>query len=460
MSTAPLSFTGLSSFSNDFQTILTREVAIAKLPLQALQNQQTDILNKKQTLAGLSAAVADVGSSIGALGALGASQALAARSSNPATVSVINTGATSAASYTISNIQSVAAAASETSSTGYATSDTTPVSANGNLSLVLGTTKYPITLDPQHNNLVGLRDAINKSGAGVTASILTTGTGANPNYLAVTANATGQTTLQLNDTPALGPATNLLTNTNQGANAVFNLNGVPVSHSTNTINDVVSGLTFTILGTTAPNASVTLSLGTDRSQLSSALQDFASKYNTLTDEVNAQVGAASGPLNGDFLITQIESDLRQTTSFSGSKSIQGLANLGISLDSSGKMTFDQTAFNSLTDAQIGDAFTFLGSATTGFGALAQKFTQLSDPVSGLIQTQSAGYDRTTQRLTDQIAALNDQIAGIQSSVTTKLQLADANVAALQSQQSILTASVQAIDLSLFGKNFGNAGSGN
>jgi len=46
-----------------------------------------------------------------------------------------------------------------------------------------------------------VRDAINNLGVGVTATVLTTGTGANPNYLSVTSNTAGATTLQLFDDP-------------------------------------------------------------------------------------------------------------------------------------------------------------------------------------------------------------------------------------------------------------------
>lgn len=456
MSTAALSFTGLSSFSTDFQSILSREVAIAQLPLKALQNQQSDILQKKQLLVGLNAAVADVGSSISALGQLGAGKALSASSSDTSKVSVVNSSATTPATYTISNITSVAAAASETSVTGYA-SATTPVATDGNVTVVVGGKSYPIGLDSTHNNLAGLRDAINKLGVGVTASVLTTGTGATPNYLTVTAVATGQTTLQVNDTPKVGSSTgNLLTAANQGSNAVFQLNGVNVTHTTNTINDVVSGITFTILGKTSGTGTVNLSLSTDRSQISSALSDFATKYNAVVDQVNSQVGPAAGLLSGDFLISEVERDLRQTTGFQGANSIRGIANLGISLDATGKITFDSKAVDSLTDTQLSDAFTFLGSSTTGFGSLASKFTQLSDPASGLIQSQSQGYDVSTQRLNDRVSKLQTQISNITTSVTARLQQADALLAGLESQQKILAASVTSVDFALYGKNFGSS----
>ncbi|MBV8819169.1 MAG: hypothetical protein JO022_12480, partial [Acidobacteriaceae bacterium] len=123
----------------------------------------------------------------------------------------------------------------------------------------------------------------------------------------------------------------------------------------------------------------------------------------------------------------------------------------------GKMTFDQDTFNALTPSQISDAFSFLGtSSTTGFGSLAQKFTELSDPSSGLIGIQEDGYTQQDQTLQDQIARVNDQVNSLQTSVNSKLQLADAYLAQLQSQQQVVTASVQSVDLALYGKNYGSA----
>src|ERR1700736_1519 len=183
MSLAPLTFTGISSFSTDFQTILSRAVSIASLPLKTLQNSDADTLQRKTLLSTLSGVASDFGSSLTTLGTLGANKALAATSSNPALVSVTNTNATAPASYVINSITAVAKAASETSLSGYANSSTTPVSSTGTVKLFIGSQTYTIALAAGQNNLVGLQNAINGLGAGVKASIITSGTGPNPNFL-------------------------------------------------------------------------------------------------------------------------------------------------------------------------------------------------------------------------------------------------------------------------------------
>ncbi|HBY64481.1 MAG TPA: hypothetical protein DEH78_32070, partial [Solibacterales bacterium] len=47
VSLTPLVFTGISSYSQDFQAIMERAVSIASIPLKSMQNEQTDVLQKK-----------------------------------------------------------------------------------------------------------------------------------------------------------------------------------------------------------------------------------------------------------------------------------------------------------------------------------------------------------------------------------------------------------------------------
>ncbi len=454
----PPTLSGISTYASDFQSILTRAAAIAQLPVTALQNQDADVLSKETQLSTLATAVTNLGASIFALGTLADNQALVATSSDPTTVTVQATGATNPATYTISNITSVASAASETSQAGYANSSTTAVSSTGTVNLVVGTaTPFKITLTTATNNLVGLRDAINASGLGVTATVLTTGTGANPNYLSVTANNTGATTLQVIDDPTVGGANkNLLTSSNQGSDAVFELNNLSVDKPGNTVSDVIPGTTFTIVKPTptptppATAVNVTLTLASDPTQLSSALQDFATNYNAAVDAVNVQVGSAAGLLSGDFLVRQIQQTLQAVNTFQGTGAIQSLSSLGIQFGSDGKITFDSTTFNSLSASQVSSAFAFIGSTTAGFGGLSEQFSQLTDPTTGLIKEQQTSYSATDTRLEGNISDLNARIAIQQASLTSQLQAADALQAELTAQQQELNGTIQSLNFSSFG----------
>lgn len=541
-----LTFTGISTFSSDFQSILQREEQILQLPVTALQNRQTDNLSKKQALVALNPSVANLGSAVAALGTLATGQGITASSSAPNTVAVINTGSTTPANYTLSNI-TLASTASETSLTGHADATSAPVWVAGQnkFDLVAGSNTYHLDLTG-NDNLTGLQNAINTSGAPVTASIINSGSSS---FLSLSANQVGATTLTLksvpqlaslisnngtgtetslagypdtgttavsnsgkvdltvgggatihlditgsnnltglmnaingagagvtasitssggqnylqlvsgggptsialNDTPAAAPVS-LITNNNQGANASFTLNGnIPVNQATNVFSNVIPGVSFTLLEPTA--GSVTLSLAADSSQLSTALQTFTQDYNALVDQVTQQVGPSAGPLGGDSLISTISDDLRQLTGYSGGSgsSIRSLSDLGITFDLTGHLSFDSAVVGAFSGAQIGDAFKFFGSSNSGFAAFASNFSQLTDPLSGMIRTEEDGSDAENTLLTNQISTLNARNARVAASTNAKLQAADALVAELQSQQNAVSAEIQSIDFVSFGR---------
>jgi flagellar hook-associated protein 2 len=451
MGISPLTFSGVSTYSADFQKILERTIAIASQPISQLQSEQTKIFQQKSLAMGLQSVVDGLATAISSLGELGSSKALGGTSSNTAKVSVGTVTATSPASYTIGEITSVARAASATSS-GFP-DGATAASTTGTVKFSFNGTDHTLVLDTGENTLTGLRNKINGLGAGVTASILTTGTGANPYYLSITSNTSGEKPIALVDDPG-GLATNLLASTDDGANAEFKVNGVFVSKSSNLINDVVSGVTFTIVGTTTPAETISLSLSSNRSTLSTRLQAFIGAYNDVLANTDAQIGEAAGLLTGDLLVREAKDALRAVSGYEGEGSVNSLAQLGVGFGSDGKATFDATAFAALSDSAIQDTFSFLGSTTTGFGALKSRLTQLSDPVTGLISVQNTKYDESDKRISNRVEELAARLAELQRSTAQRLQTVDALLGSLQSQQTIIEASYKSLQLTLFGRNEG------
>jgi len=434
-------------YATSFQQILNKAVQTAEVPLTLLQQQDATILGQKSALGSLQSAVAAVSSSLTALASDGSSRALGATSSNTSAVTVSSSGATQPANYTINSITTLASAASETSLTSYADSASTPVSSTGKMALVVGSQTYNITLT--NNNLSGLVSQINGLNAGVTASILTTSGG---NYLSLSANSTGATTLQLNDDPT-GANKNVITSANQGTNAVFKLNNISISQSSNTINNVIPGLTFNLVGTTS--SPVTMTLASDPSQLTADLQTFVTNYNSLVTAVNAQTGQSGGALVGNTVINQLHQAMQQLTSHYSTTTgnISSLANLGITFNGTdGSATFNSSKIASLSSTDLSSALSFLGSTTTGLGAFSQTFTQFSDPITGIIQTAINGDTTQDQHLQSQITTTIAKINAFQQTTAAQIEKADQLESAYESQQSELTASIQGLSLVLYGKN--------
>jgi len=444
MSLTPLRFSGVSSFSQDFQQIVDRAVAIAQLPVRQLQNQQANLIGRKQALGGLRTAVENLESAVVALGGLGTTRGLSATSTNTTRVSVQLTGTATATTYTITDITSVAAKASETTAAGFADADASAVDADGQLELVLGGETFAIDLSGHGNNLEGLRQAIEESGAAVSAEILNTGSGATPYYLSITAQAAGETTLALRS-EAGNAASNLLTSVNQGSDAVFKLNGIEIRKADNLVTDVIPGVAFTILDETEPGESVLLHLTSGRAELATRLEDYVEAYNAAVDVVRAQIGEKAGVLSGDAVVGQVQRALRQVTGYLGEGEVRSLVDLGVEIDKNGVMSFNATKFYSLPTTQIEAAYDLLGSASTGFGAGAAALDQLARSDGGFIQSQMDAIDATDRRMSQQVAEATARIERMQATLSAKLQQADALLSSLEGQQTRLSALLESLN---------------
>jgi flagellar hook-associated protein 2 len=456
MSITPLRFTGISQFSEDFQTIVDRALAIAQLPIQSMQNQQADLITKKQLLATLGSKIQTLANAVAALGGQGASGGLTVTSSDTSKVTASLTTATSPATYVISDITSVARRATESTLTGLATLDQTAVDVDDTLELVFDGQAYTIDLTSYGNNLNGLYNAlrakIDAQGLGLTVSLINAGSGATPYHLTLSATNSGARSLQLWTEPGAAGA-NLLSSSNQGANAVFQINGIGITSTANLVTGVAPGINLNIAGTTGAGETVTIDLSSSRTPVQNALATLVDAYNAVAEDLNAQIGDDAGLLSGDYLIGYAKGLLRQIIGYQDTGGvIQSLADLGIELDTGGKMSFNSTTFNALSYGDFQDAFRFLGSETSGFGSLASSLDQLSHPLlTDLIDTQIAQYDAADDRLQQQIEVLSERITLSQTTLLEQLQQADVLLASLESQQQMLDASLEAVSYALYGR---------
>ena len=101
-----------------------------------------------------------------------------------------------------------------------------------------------------------------------------------------------------------------------------------------------------------------------------------------------------------------------------------------------------------------DAFVFLGTPTTGFGALKTKVQQISDPITGLIAAETTRYDETDKRLSARVEELSIRLAFLQKSTSERLQAVDAILGSLDGQKNIIEASFKSVLLGIYGKSTG------
>ncbi|MBL0157486.1 MAG: flagellar filament capping protein FliD [Bryobacterales bacterium] len=456
MSLTPLSFTGISNFSSDFQSIVNRTVAIASLPVQSLQNDQTSLGEKRTALTNLRGAVGSFAASLETLGTLGGGGATSVSSSSSNITATLGTGATPG-NYQITDITSLADTAIATSTGGWATADATQVStgADHKVELLIGGVSHEITLTPETDNLNGLRDAINTLGAGASASLIDTGAsaGAQRYFLVLSAQQAGPATLELR-TESGNAASASMELTKPGSSASFKVNGRLVTSNDNYIAGVVPGVNLRLNATSAIGQVINLSVAANAAPVVNALTGFVSSYNDLASSLDAHIGETAGVLSGDSLISGLYGLLREATGLPGAGNIKSLAELGITLDSSGIMSFDSSAVSTAGQSRLNDIFSFLGSPTSGLAALTSRFTEISDPATGQIRARLTSLDQTDARLTEQISTMTERVSTMQTTLLAKLQAADGLLARLENQRSMLTASIDSLNMLTNGKSEG------
>lgn len=318
---------------------------------------------------------------------------------------------------------------------------------------IQGTDGVTKAFELTNNSLNGLRDAINASGAGVTASVINAGTGATPYQLVLTAKETGTGTtsgvvtfaaIDNEDAsattvdPALGITAGAITGTfaaptgisggltnasDPAKDAVFTLNGIQLTRKSNVVTDAVDGITFT-LKQGGQTGTTTLTVSQDKASATTGLQDVISKYNALLKAYNAAAvstkddkgniikGALAGDESIKSILSQVRSALTGTISGpSGSTTLTSLNTLGVSTGSDGSLSLNTSTFHAALDKDPAAAlnlFTFAGKSTNGVVSLKEGTSKTSTGavtfnitsyVSGGAVAGSFTLDGTTYDLT-------------------------------------------------------------
>lgn len=289
-------------------------------------------------------------------------KAFSATSSNSDVGVSIDSTKASRGSYSI-QVDSLAQAQSLASAT-FADKDSTAV-GTGSLTLTVGDKTTTINVDSSNNTLQGLANAINDAGAGATAGVIDTGSGfrlvlssensGTDNAIGISvsdtdgnsADTTGLSRFSFNGT------NNNLTETVAAKDAIVQVNGITITRSTNTIDNVIDGLSFTAK---AKGAVSTVKVEQDTGAVADRVQSFVDKFNALQQTIDGLAGynastGRGGILNGDSTIRNIQGELRSiiTRVVPGmeNSSVRSLADVGITTDfQSGGLQFDRDKFES------------------------------------------------------------------------------------------------------------------
>ncbi|WP_315727996.1 MULTISPECIES: flagellar filament capping protein FliD [unclassified Bradyrhizobium] len=392
-------------------TQIQTKITANQAKISAYQTLQTNLSTLSSGLASLATSVVNsLATNVFATRAATLSSTGDVSASSALSMSVNSGAATGDHTLTISQIATAQKVAGSSQS-----SQTTALGYSGTFTLGLSggsTTSITVT---SSMTLQDVADAINAqtSTTNVQASILQVSTGSYELVLTGTqdaANITYSSTSgddilnKLGVTDSSGAFSTVL-QTAQAAN--FTLDGVSLTRDTNDVSDVLSGVTFNLLQATPSGTSIDVSIGTDTSQIQSALQTFVTNYNAFRDAVIAQqatnsdgTASSSAVLFGDGTMRDIMNQLQSVLS----TSVGGMtmADLGLSFNSKNELQLDTGTLSTILSTNLSGVTALLSAQTTtsssqlsvvNTGTSPQSFTlDVAVDSSGNLTSASVGGD--------------------------------------------------------------------
>ncbi|MBX3332614.1 MAG: flagellar filament capping protein FliD [Nitrospira sp.] len=454
-----ISFGGLGN-GLDFGQVVDQLVKVAQLPVDRLTKKRTDLNTKLTDLTTVSTKVAGLQSAAEALRLSTSFDRTTVSVSDSTVLSASASSSGATGTYSVRVVQlaqshqivskAAKAVSSETSDivSGGSATFTFQVGSGSSQTVNLGSTA----------TLADLRDQINDLGAGVTASLINTGTEATPSYrLALSSNNTGSdnaitivadgTDLDLLNSSGTGGIDTLSAAQNaQVEIGDQSLDPLTIERSSNTISDAIPGLSLTLTKTTGTET-VQVSLSQDVNAVKTNIKALATAYNevvkfinerTTYDVTTKQGGVFFNESSARTVIAQLRTALSSTVS--GATTYSSVGQIGFKTERDGTITVDDgqlTTALSTNYSAVKALFTNQGAVAGLAQSLVSAVDALNDIAGGALTVRKNGLTNEITRVGNDIARQEDAVSRYEERLRRQFAALDGLLRQLQGQSSFL-----------------------
>jgi flagellar hook-associated protein 2 len=453
---AGLSSPGLGS-GLDINSLVTQLVAAEKQAPQAqITRAQTSTVTTISALGQLKGALSTFNTALDSLKSLDNFTARTATSSEPEVFSAQADSTAAAGNYDIEVLQ--VASAHQLKSTAFA-SGAGQVVGTGTLTFTAGTKTFQVAIDPSHNTLAGIRDAINQATGNtdnVRATIINATDGA---HLVLSGTATGAanaiTVSQSGGDgglAALEYSTSVTTHYTEGRKAqdsIVAVQGFTTHSDTATVSNAIDGITLTLLKDDVGEVH-TLTIATDKTSVAARIKTFVDQYNAMEKTLAGlrsyePTTKKAGPLLGDAMLRGIESDIRSklTDVNGGSSVIRTLASIGITTQKDGSLSLDNTKLNTALESNYDEVAKLFASDNGVATRLSKVLTPQLDSGSAL-DLRSVGLNKKSVDLQKEQTQLDARMVDVEARYRKQFTALDSLLSNLQNQSTFLTQQLSSI----------------
>ena len=332
------------------------------------------------------------------------------------------------------------------------------VIGTGTLTISVGNTSTPITIDSTDNTLAGIAAAINgaSNNPGVSASIITASDGARLVLTGTTTGAANAITVTQSGgdgglAPLAYPATGTtgLTLTQPATDANFTINGYSATSASNVAAGAITGVTLNLIGVSANagTTTTTLTVSPDTNAAATSINAFVTALNGVLSSIQTLTGydpttQTGGTLQGNATLQSFQNQLENildTVSASNGGGISSLSDLGLSADAqTGALDANSTTLTNALSSSLSSVASLLGGTNGIATQIDNLVTQYTQP-GGLLDSINQGLETGLTNVATQQTALNAELAAYSATLTTQYNAMDAAVAALKETQTYLTA---------------------
>ncbi len=345
------------------------------------------------------------------------------------------------------------ASAHKISSMGYA-DVATPI-GTGTLTISINGSAMAITIAEDANTLADIVDAINDAddNPGVLATVINSDAGSQLVISAAETGAANQITITSSggdgnlSTFEFDPmsGTNPMTERVAATDSVMLIDGLPVTRSTNTVEDSVEGLSISLLQAEV-GTKTRVTVDYDESAANAALTAFVNAYNSLIstiDEVtayDAETGVA-GALLGDSIVRDIKDSVRRelnsVVSITGAP-FSMLVDIGITTNLEGRLEIDSSVAGDAIALDFDAVGELFADADQGIAVRLDAFISTLLESDGSISLREERLNDRLADLTDQRERLDDRMLLVEERYFKQFQALDTLLAQFQSTSAYLT----------------------
>ena len=421
----------------DANSIIEQLMTLEQQPLVRLQQKEAGFLAELSAIGQLRSAIASFKDTVDAISSASDFSVFTATSADTA---IFTASASSSAAEGTYDIQVTSlAAAQKQGSNSFADSDTTTVgSAGDTMEITIGSDNFTVEIGGK--TLDEIAEAINtdSENVGVTASIVQEDS--SNFYLTLTSDETGtdnEMTLAFEDSGGgsiVDPLGMVVTQAADDADLVID-NTYNITRSSNSITDVIEGVTLTLLDTSA--SAVELDVTQNSNSVISSIDEMVSAYNSLQSTMSS-LGADQ--LSGDSTLRTLQNQVLSifNTAASGlTGSYSSLYDIGIEFDKYGVMEVDSDTLSSAVTSNLDSVSELFSNDDQGF---AFRLSALLDNMlddDGLLDAREDGINAQIESTQDAADAFTERLELIEARYRAQYAALDTLMSSMSATSSYL-----------------------